>query len=460
MLEQKLQSHQNKSMCCFITCGSVDDGKSTLIGRLLYDCQALKEEEIQKINIGGGDRIDFASITDGLSSEAQQGITIDVAYRFFSTSKRNFIIADTPGHEQYTRNMVTGASNADIAIILIDALKGISLQTKRHTYITTLLDIKQIIVAINKMDLFDFSYEKFEEITINFKQMFDTFQSDANLTFIPISALLGDNITHLSSQTPYYQEGTLLELLETLPIHNFSKEFRFLVQSSNRYFSTLRGYCGNIISGEIKVGDHIQVFPSNQRTKIKAITSTDFIDPTPPKTPQDILTTDLAFAPMPVTLFLEDEIDIERGSLLCSTNPKIADTLSLVVIWFNPSPLELNTTYLIKRSSTLAQGRITKIYHKKDLHTLQSIPAQSLQVNDIAQCTLVLDSPLAFDSYKDNHTMGGLIFIDKYTYSTLGAGIIIDSLKTSSSQKTYSQAEKALNEYICLHYPEWGCKKI
>jgi sulfate adenylyltransferase subunit 1 len=483
-IEQYLKEHENKEILRFITCGSVDDGKSTLIGRLLYDSKMIFEDQLASIEKDSkksgttGDKIDLALLVDGLASEREQGITIDVAYRFFSTQKRKFIIADTPGHEQYTRNMATGASTADAAIILIDARYGVLTQTKRHSYITSLLGIKNLIVAINKMDLVDFSQERFNEIKMQYEnevlKHLDTTHLALNTQYIPISALEGDNIVTNSSKCSWYKDKPLMELLNTIPLatHNVlhTSHFRFPVQYVNRPHLNFRGFCGTIASGEIKVGDAITVLPSKKQSKVKEIivptaaSSEKLVASDKNTTNYPLQTTNFAYAPMATTLTLEDEIDISRGDMIVKSAdvPKIASNLSVMVVWMNENPMQLRKEYIIKRATSVINGKFSEIEYKKEVNTFEELPAQSLELNDIAKCTLCLDRAIAVDAYESNRYTGSFIIIDRYTNETLGAGMIVDSVEDSEgiAHKEYTQAERALNEYIRAHYPEWECKKI
>lgn len=464
-----LKEYQNKEMCQFITCGSVDDGKSTLIGRLLYDSQTLFEDQLHSLQKDSqklgtqGDEIDFALLVDGLASEREQGITIDVAYRFFSTEKKKYIIADTPGHEQYTRNMATGASGADAAIILIDARKGVLTQTKRHSYIVSLLGIKKIIVAVNKMDLVGYSQEVFQNIQTAYREIIPNLPNFGTISFdfLPLSALKGDNILQNSSNMLWFKGLPLIELLDSLSFtHNTNENFRLPVQYVNRPNLNFRGFCGSIASGSIKVGDEIVVLPSKNKSKVKAIITPDI------KNLEDkeaIPATKEASVPMAVTLCLEDEIDISRGDIIAKDSlPKLAKNLKVNLVWMDKTPLKPHTSYVIKRATSVIYGEFEKILFKKDINTFEEIPADSLELNDIAQCELKLDRILAFDDYESNRLMGSFIVIDKYTNATLGAGMIIEALeeKITTQTRTYSPQEIALNSFIRTHYPEWECKRV
>ncbi len=465
-IESYLKEHEYKDMLRFLTCGSVDDGKSTLIGRLLYDSKMIFDDQLASAEIESekygttGEKIDFALLIDGLQSEREQGITIDVAYRFFTTENRKFIIADTPGHEQYTRNMVTGASTANVAIVLIDARKGILAQTRRHSYIVSLLGIEHVIVAINKMDLVEYSQEVFEEIQSAYQILADEV-GIKNTYFIPLSALNGDNVVDISSNTLWYKGKALLNLLDTMDITKDVKEenFRFPVQYVNRPNLDFRGFCGTIASGSVKVGDEITVLPSGKTTKVKSIINAGDIT----EAKRDKIT-DKAYAPMAVTLTTEDEVDISRGDMIVHTKamPRVSNALKVMLVWMDEKPMEVGHIYDIKRATTLLSGSIEHINYKVDVNTYKREQVEKLQLNDIASCKMVLTRPIAADHYKENKQTGSFIVIDRITNNTVGAGMIVDVAKRESDkiQKEYSEAEKALNEYIRNHYPEWECKSI
>lgn len=474
-IEAYLKEHENKEILRFITCGSVDDGKSTLIGRLLYDSKMIFEDQLAAIEkdskkVGTtGEKIDLALLVDGLASEREQGITIDVAYRFFSTEKRKFIIADTPGHEQYTRNMATGASTADVAIILIDARQGILTQTKRHSYIASLLGIKNLIVAINKMDLVDFSEEVFENIKKDYKEIIPNLphNEDLNIQYIPISALDGDNILTNSPKAPWYKDQPLMELLDTIEIHKKeSNSFRLPVQYVVRPHLNFRGFSGTIASGSINVGDEITVLPSGKTSKVKSIVSNDIKDLRPLGKDEVVETIQTAFAPMATTITLEDEIDISRGDMIVKSSdiPKVSNHLSAMVVWMDEAPLTLGQNYVIKRATSVLNGTFNSVDFKKNINTFEEVDADKLELNDIAQVTVSLDREIAVDPYHENRYTGSFIIIDKYTNSTVGAGMIVSSVEGSaelaSDSKEYTQAEKELNAFIRKNYPEWNCKAI
>lgn len=475
-IEQYLKEHENKEILRFITCGSVDDGKSTLIGRLLYDSKMIFEDQLAAIEKDSkksgttGDKIDLALLVDGLASEREQGITIDVAYRFFSTEKRKFIIADTPGHEQYTRNMATGASTADVAIILIDARSGVLTQTKRHSYIASLLGIKNLIVAINKMDLVDFSSDRFEEIKKDYAQIIPNLphNSDINFEYIPISALDGDNILTNSPKSTWYKGLPLMQLLDTIDIHKAENhDFRLPVQYVSRPHLNFRGFSGTIASGKINVGDEITVLPSRKTSIVKSIVSNEIKDLRPIGKDETVETIQTAFAPMATTITLKDEIDISRGDMIVKSSsiPQVSNKLEVMVVWMDEKKLELNSNYIIKRATSVINGAFKSIEYKKDINTFDEVKANQLELNDIAKCTLAIDRQIAVDPYNENRYTGSFIIIDRYTNSTVGAGMIVSSVMNESVNKEekirdYSKAEVELNAYIRNNFPEWGCKEI
>jgi sulfate adenylyltransferase subunit 1 len=473
-IEQYLKEHENKEILRFITCGSVDDGKSTLIGRLLYDSKMIFEDQLASIEKDSkksgttGEKLDLALLVDGLASEREQGITIDVAYRFFSTDKRKFIIADTPGHEQYTRNMATGASTADLAIILIDARQGVLTQTKRHSYIASLLGIKNIIVAINKMDLVDFSEDVFNSIKSDYEKIIPNLphNSDINFKYIPISALDGDNIVTNSSKCSWYTDKPLMELLDTIENKKqVNNNFRLPVQYVTRPHLNFRGFTGTIASGEIKVSDKITVLPSKKSSTVKSIVSNEIKDLRPIGKDEMVETIEKAFAPMATTITLEDEIDISRGDMIVKSDniPEVSSNLSAMIVWMDEEPMRLNQDYIIKRATSVINGSFNSIEYKKNINTFEEIDGNSLELNDIAKCTLSLDREIAVDPYHENRYTGSFIIIDKYTNVTLGAGMIVSSIIGTPSRelaREYTKAELELNEYIRKNYPEWNCKAI
>ena len=415
-----LAQHERKELLRLLTCGSVDDGKSTLIGRLLYDTKMIYEDQLSAIKSDSvksgttGAKVDLALLTDGLQAEREQGITIDVAYRYFSTAKRKFIIADTPGHEQYTRNMATGASNCELAIILIDARHGVMTQTRRHTFIASLLGIKHLIVAINKMDLMGFDekvFAKIREDYLDFTKELET----GELTFIPISALNGDNVVNPSELMPWYQGPTLMQILENVKIaadRNF-EDFRFPVQYVNRPNLNFRGYCGTIASGVVRKGDRLTVLPSGKSSIVKSIVTHG----------EEL---ESAFTPMAITLTLDDEIDISRGDQLVHSDnlPISSDLISATVVWMSEEPMLPGRQYDFKHTSKLLSGHIATIHHKIDVNSLAKHPTPSLALNEIALCEIQLTQPLHFDAYRRNRATGAFIVIDRLTNVTVGAGMI------------------------------------
>ena len=415
-----LAQHERKELLRLLTCGSVDDGKSTLIGRLLHDSKMIYEDQLAAIEADSvksgttGGNIDLALLVDGLQAEREQGITIDVAYRYFSTAKRKFIIADTPGHEQYTRNMATGASTCDLAIILIDARHGVQVQTRRHSFIASLLGIKHIIVAVNKMDLVDFSESVFNEIKADYLK-FSEKLDPASFHFIPLSALTGDNVVNPSEHTPWYDGGALMPLLESIEIAGDKNyyDFRFPVQYVNRPNLNFRGFCGTVASGVIRKGDEITVLPSNKTSRIKSIVTYD----------EEL---ELAHAAMAVTLTLEDEIDVSRGDILAHPeNVTASDTrFDATVVWMAETPLLPGKVFDFKLGSKTVSGSLNTIHSRIDVNTLEKHPAPGLESNEIGLTEINLDETVCFDSYKDNRATGSFIILDRLSNVTVGAGMI------------------------------------
>ncbi|ECL2514206.1 sulfate adenylyltransferase subunit CysN [Campylobacter coli] len=470
-VEKYLKEHENQELCRFITCGSVDDGKSTLIGRLLYDTKALFSDQLSTLEKdskkmgNAGDKLDFALLVDGLASEREQGITIDVAYRFFTSNKRKFIIADTPGHEQYTRNMATGASTADIAIILIDARKGVLTQTKRHSYIASLLGIKQFIIAVNKMDLIDYNQEIFNTICKNYQEILPCLKNHERIKthFVPICALDGDNIASKSINMPWYDGKTLSELLDTLPIvTNLSDEFIMSVQYVNRPHLNFRGFCGNIASGSINVKDEVVILPSLKTSKVKQIITPSIKNLNVSDKNEKNQSAKMPSFPSAITLTLEDEIDISRGDVIVSKNHslKISNSFKAMMIWMSEAKFSLSGNYLIKMANLTTSITFEKIDFKKDINTFEESQSDELKLNDIAKCTLRLSKKTALAAYKDNKTLGSFIIIDRYSNETLAAGMVEEILTHEDKARVYTQAEIELNTYIRKNYPEWECKKI
>ncbi|AFV98031.1 sulfate adenylyltransferase subunit 1 [Candidatus Sulfuricurvum sp. RIFRC-1] len=461
-----LKEHENKDMLRFLTCGSVDDGKSTLIGRMLYDSKMIFDDQLSAAESESkkygttGEKIDMALLVDGLQSEREQGITIDVAYRFFATDNRKFIIADTPGHEQYTRNMVTGASTADVAIILIDARKGILTQTRRHSFIVSLLGIEHVIVAINKMDLVDFCEDTYTEISKAYGALADEL-GIKNTYYIPLSALDGDNVVMVSKHTPWYDGETLLSLLDTMDIskEQKSESFRFPVQYVNRPNLDFRGFCGTIAAGSVKVGDEIMVLPSGKTTKVKSIINAGDI------TEADRgVTTEEAYAQMAITIITEDEVDISRGDMIVHTHslPSVSNNLNVMLVWMDEKLMILGRTYDIKCATSMISGSFEKINYKVDVNSFERTQVEVLALNDIASCRMILTRPMASDTYTVNRLTGSFIVVDRMTNNTVGAGMIMGSSQSNQGAlaKKYTKAEMELNVYIRNNFPEWGCIKI
>ncbi len=424
-----LVAHQHKSLLRFLTCGSVDDGKSTLIGRLLYDSKMIFEDQLaaleadsKKVGTQGGE-IDFALLVDGLAAEREQGITIDVAYRFFSTEKRKFIVADTPGHEQYTRNMVTGASTADAAVILIDARKGVLTQTRRHSFLVSLLGIRHVVLAINKMDLVDWSQEVFDTILAEYRD----FAAQIGLTVftpIPMSALRGDNITSPSDAAPWYSGPTLMDHLETIEVEDDLREkpFRMPVQWVNRPNLDFRGFSGLIASGAISPGDRIKALPSGRESTVERIVTKAG------DLPQ-------AVAGQSVTITLTDEIDISRGDVIAAAAapPAVADQFEATLVWMDDEAMLPGRPYLIKIGTRMVGASVTEPKYKVNVNTMERLAAKRLELNEIGVCNLSLDAAIAFDAYKDNKDLGGFILIDRLSNRTVGAGMLHFALRRSQN---------------------------
>lgn len=429
-IEQYLKQHENKGLLRFITCGSVDDGKSTLIGRLLFDSKMLFEDQLSAIEADSkkygtqGEEIDFALLVDGLAAEREQGITIDVAYRFFSTDRRKFIVADTPGHEQYTRNMVTGASTADAAILMVDARKGILTQTRRHSYLMSLIGIRHIVVAINKMDLMDYSEQVFNKIRDEYREFAKQLDLD-EITFIPMSALKGDNITAHSENTPWYHGTTLMGYLETVEVDDDRLQrnpFRMPVQWVNRPNLDFRGFSGTLASGVIRPGDEIRVQPSGKTSRIASIYTYDG-------------ELDEAVAGQSVTLTLADEIDISRGDVISGIDQpaQTAEQFETTIVWMHEEPMLPGRPYLLKIGTRTVTATITDIKHQVNVNTLEHTAAKKLELNGIGICNISLDRAIAFDPYKENQDTGGFILIDRMSNNTVAAGMIHFSLRRSQN---------------------------
>ncbi len=413
-----LKKHEHKELLRFVIVGSVDDGKSTLIGRLLFELEAVYEDQLEAVRKATtmvGVPIDYSLITDGLEAEREQGITIDVAYRYFTTEKRKFIVADTPGHTQYTRNMVTGASTADVGVILIDARLGVLEQSRRHAYIASLLGIPHLLVAINKMDLIEYGEARFQTIREEFRGFCDGL-SFKDVTFIPVSALLGENVVQRAERMPWYTGHTVLGFLENVPVaedRNFS-DFRFPVQYVLRPHLNYRGFSGQIASGVVKRGDVVMALPSGKTSKVKAIDAHRG-------------EVDEAFAPQSVTLRLEDEIDCSRGDMLVHAHnrPVVARNFDAQVVWLHERPLDTQKSYFIKHTTQTIRMQIQKVHSKVELGTLESVPAETLQLNEIGKLSITCHRPIYYDAYADNRATGSFVIVDSLSNATVGAGMIL-----------------------------------
>ena len=424
-----IAENEGKSLLRFLTCGSVDDGKSTLIGRLLYDSKRLFEDQLATLQAESekfgtaGDDIDFALLVDGLVAEREQGITIDVAYRYFATDRRRFIVADTPGHEQYTRNMATGASNSDLAVLLVDAENGILTQTRRHAYIVSLLGIRHVVLAVNKIDLIGFDEERFVDIRNAFAEFASQFDFESIVT-IPMSARYGDNVIDRSPNTPWYGGPTLLEHLETVEVdvETVSKPFRFPIQWVNRPNATFRGYAGTVASGEVKRGDRVVVARTGQAAKVARVVTLD----------GDL---DEAEAARAVTLTLDAEIDASRGDILVAPDhrPEVSDQIAAHVIWMSAEALLPGRPYLLKSGTRTVGAAVSELKHQVDIESLKQLAAKTLGLNDIGLVNLSLSEPLAFDLYDDNKTTGSFILIDRFTNATVAAGMIRFGLRRATN---------------------------
>jgi len=450
-----LKQHEEKDILRFLTCGNVDDGKSTLIGRLLHDSKLIFEDQLasikkdsQKFNTTDQE-FDLALLVDGLQSEREQGITIDVAYRYFSTDKRKFIIADCPGHEQYTRNMATGASTCDLAIILIDARKGIQTQTKRHSYIISLLGIKNVIVAVNKMDLMNFEESVFENIKSDYAKLAQQLNID-DVHYVPLSALNGDNVVDRSENTPWYKGETFIQKLESIKINDKSEldGFRLPVQYVNRPNLDFRGFCGTIAAGDIMVGDSITALPSGKTSTVKSIIS--------PEGEVEVAGTGEA-----VTLTLNDEIDISRGDTIISgETAQLSNSFTSNIVWMSEDPLQVNKEYLFKVGTKSVFGRVTSIEHRIDVNSMESSDAQSLGLNEVGLITVSLNSPVVFDAYQSSKGTGSFIVVDRMTNITIAAGMIDQAVEKSDdiSELSYEERLQAFNAEVAIlarkYFPE------
>ena len=424
-----LKAQEDKSFLRFITCGSVDDGKSTLIGRLLYDSKLIYEDQLASIEKDSkrsgtqGDKIDLALLVDGLAAEREQGITIDVAYRFFSTDKRKFIVADTPGHVQYTRNMATGASTADVAVLLIDARYGVQEQTRRHAFIVSLLGVKHVVVAINKMDLNGFDQSVYNDIEVDFRE-FSKDLGFTDITCIPMSALDGDNVTIRSKQSDWYKGPTLLEYLEVVDVDEATLDapFRLPVQWVNRPNLDFRGFSGTVASGTIEVGDEIIVIPSGKRSTVKEIVTYNG-------------NLDIAREDMAITLTLNDEIDISRGDIICKKDhpAEQADQFQAHMLWMSEAELFPGRQYLLKTGNKTVPASILKLKHRIDINDFSEVAVNTLALNEVGIATLSLSAPIAFDAYNDNRNTGSFILIDRQTNATVGVGMLDYALRRASN---------------------------
>jgi bifunctional enzyme CysN/CysC len=428
-IEEYLARHTAKGLLRFITCGSVDDGKSSLIGRLLYESKMILEDQFaalrddsKKVGTRGGE-VDFALLVDGLTAEREQGITIDVAYRFFTTDKRKFIVADTPGHEQYTRNMVTGASTADLAVILIDARKGVLTQTRRHSYLAALLGIRHIVVAVNKMDLVGYSRDIFDKIERDFREFAGQIKLEA-ITCIPVSAVVGDNITTRSARTAWYAGKSLLEHLETVEVPDpaAGAAFRMPVQWVNRPNPEFRGFAGLIAGGAVRRGDSLRVLPSGRTTTVARVFTGEG-------------EASVGLAGQSVTLTLADEIDVSRGDVLASAGapPAVANQFEATIIWMHDEPLLQGRAYLLKVGTKTVTATVAPIKYRVNVNTLEHLAAKKLELNDIGVCGLELNSPIAFEPYRDSRVLGGFILIDRLTNNTVGAGLLHFALRRAQN---------------------------
>ncbi|XTZ39212.1 sulfate adenylyltransferase subunit CysN [Salmonella enterica] len=457
-VEAYLHAQQHKSLLRFLTCGSVDDGKSTLIGRLLHDTRQIYEDQLSTLHNDSkrhgtqGEKLDLALLVDGLQAEREQGITIDVAYRYFSTEKRKFIIADTPGHEQYTRNMATGASTCDLAILLIDARKGVLDQTRRHSFISTLLGIKHLVVAVNKMDLVAFSEETFENIRQQYLTFAEQLPGNLDIRFVPLSALEGDNVASQSEQMPWYSGPTLLEMLETVEIQRIvdTQPMRFPVQYVNRPNLDFRGFSGTLASGKVQVGQRIKVLPSGVESAIARIVTFD----------GDLQEVAAGEA---ITLVLKDEIDISRGDLIVDVQDVLpaVQRAALDVVWMAEQPLQPGQSFDIKVAGKKTRARVDKIHYQVDINNLTQREVEHLPLNGIGLVDLTFDEPLTLDAYQQNPVTGGVIFIDRLSNVTVGAGMVREVYsQQQASASTFSAFELELNQLIRKHFPHWGARDL
>lgn len=458
-IEAYLKQHENKELLRFLTCGNVDDGKSTLIGRLLHDSKMIYEDQLEAVTRDSaksgttGDQVDLALLVDGLQAEREQGITIDVAYRYFSTTKRKFIIADTPGHEQYTRNMATGASTCQLAVILIDARHGVQTQTRRHSFIVSLLGIKHVIVAVNKMDLMDYSEQVFDDIRKNYSEFARELEIE-DIHFVPMSALVGDNVVNRSESMPWYEGETMMSLLENIEVNRDAntEDLRFPVQFVNRPNLNFRGYCGTLSAGVLKPGDAITVLPSGKESTVKSLVTYDG-------------ELDFAVPGEAVTVTLRDEIDVSRGDMIVHRDhqPHVSSHFKAMMVWMTEQPLVANKQYSIKVGVADSAGVMTNVDYQIDINSLQHKDATVLGLNEIGLCEFSLNKPVVFDAYKRNRHTGAFIVIDRLSNVTIGAGMITEAINHQGETVVagdFSEFELELNALIRKHFPHWDAKDI
>jgi sulfate adenylyltransferase subunit 1 len=455
-----LDQHENKDLLRFLTCGSVDDGKSTLIGRLLFDSKLIFEDHLASLHKdserqGHADgALDLALLVDGLASEREQGITIDVAYRYFSTDKRKFIIGDCPGHEQYTRNMVTGASTCDLAIVIIDARKGVLTQSRRHSFIVSLLGLKHVVVAINKMDLVNFSEAVFNDIRAEYEKLANQLGLK-DVYYVPISALNGDNLVNRSEHTPWYHGETLMSILEQVEVLNDQNvtDLRLPVQYVNRPNLDFRGYCGTIASGIICKGDEVAVLPSGVSSRVKGIHTYE----------GEIA---CAWPGDAITITLEDEIDVSRGDLLvhASAQPVMGNRFAAHLVWMDEKELLMTHEYGIKMGARVTNCYVHKVFEEVDINTFARNVFEngSLKLNAIGLCDIEVSEPVVVESYQQHAGTGSFILIDKMTNATVAAGMVVHALESDGERnlRFYTKAERKLNLFIRENYPEWHCKSV
>lgn len=455
-----LDQHENKDLLRFLTCGSVDDGKSTLIGRLLFDSKLIFEDHLASLHKdnehqgNAGEALDLALLVDGLASEREQGITIDVAYRYFSTDKRKFIIADCPGHEQYTRNMATGASTCDLAIVMVDARKGLLTQSRRHSFIVSLLGLKHVVVAINKMDLVDYSEDVFNNIRSEYEELAGQLGLK-NVYYVPISALDGDNVVNSSDNMSWYSGETLMTVLEQVKVLDGQNitDLRFPVQFVNRPNLDFRGYCGTLASGVLEKGDEIAVLPSGMTSRVKGIHTYE----------GEI---ERAWPGDAITITLDDEIDVSRGDVLVQADdqPEMNSRFTAHLVWMSEKPLQPGREYSIKLGTKVTSGFVNAVMKEMDVNTLKYSAEEpdELALNSIGLCDIELAEPVVIENYQRHPGTGSFILIDKMTNVTVAAGMVEQVLTASGDnpERSYSEAERNLNGFIRENFPEWGCKAI